>query len=226
MSIRFIFVGIVFLHPFFEKEVMRLDYVIKNHNNVYIRLNENGSPITCVEQNKMTFEYSKAKNILGCLPKTLRKLNFKIEPIPEIIPKEDNTTKEKKIIQKENYTPSETITQWIEKFGVCGDILNEAKQREKQLLKELDDADNELLDILHVIEIEKSKDLYGGWKEYMDIRKNREKRRYIKDELLIVENVLEHIADTSCLQRERVKKSIEGLFTRKYSFKIVEEREK
>lgn len=200
-----------------------MDYVIKNHKNVFIRLNENGCPVTCVEQNKMTFEYSKAMNILGCLPKTLKRLNFRVEAIPDIVPKNGIITKGKTIIQKENYIPAESITRWIEKFGICGDILNEARQRERQLLKELDDVDKELLDILHIIEIEKSKDLYGGWKLYMNIRMNRERRRCVKDEILIVENVLENITDISCLQRERVKKAVDGLFTRKYAFKIVEE---
>ena len=79
-----------------------------------------------------------------------------------------------------------------------------------------------MIDILHIIEIEKSKDLYGGWKEYKDIRTNREKRRSIKDELFIVENVLKKI-DSSHLQRERIQKAVDGLFNRKYNFRIIEE---
>lgn len=199
-----------------------MDYVIKNHKDIYIRLSVNGRPETCKEQNKTLFEYSKAKNILDNLPKTLKRLNFKVEGVPDLVFKEKKLNVKKKTIQKENYIPSESVTQWIEKFGICGDILNEAKQREKQLLKELKDSDKELIDILHIIEIEKSKDLYGGWKEYKDIRTNREKRRSIKDELFIVENVLKKI-DSSHLQRERIQKAVDGLFNRKYNFRIIEE---
>ena len=54
-----------------------MDYVIKNHKNVYIRLNKNGTPVTCAEHEKTLFEYSKAKNILNGLPKTLRRLNVR-----------------------------------------------------------------------------------------------------------------------------------------------------
>ena len=61
-----------------------MDYVIKNHKNVYIRLNSNGRPVTCEEHQKTLFEESKAKNILNTLPKTLKKLEFEIEVIPDI----------------------------------------------------------------------------------------------------------------------------------------------
>ncbi len=201
-----------------------MDYVIKNHKNLYIRLNQNGTPVTCAEHERTLFEQSKAKNILNSLPKTLRRLNFKVEAIPDI------HSNKKKIIEendmkREEYIPSENITRWIEKFGKCGDILGEAEEREKQLLKDLKDNDRELIDILHIIEIEKSKDMFAGWQLYKRIRNNRIERRSMKDELLIVENVLEQIINISCLHREKIQKAINGLFTRKYTFRIIEEEE-
>ena len=39
----------------------KMDYVIKNHKNLYIRLNKNGTPVTCAEHEKTLFEQSKAK---------------------------------------------------------------------------------------------------------------------------------------------------------------------
>lgn len=63
-----------------------MDYVIKNHKNVYIRLNKNGAPVTCTDHEKDIFEYSKAMNIVKSLKKSLKKLNFKVEPLPEITP--------------------------------------------------------------------------------------------------------------------------------------------
>lgn len=44
----------------------------------------------------------------------------------------------------------------------------------------------------------------------------------MKDELLIVENVWEKIKNISCLHRDRIQKSIDGLFSRKYTFRILE----
>lgn len=187
--------------------------MIKNHKNVYIRLNENGRPVTCSESNRGLFEQSKAKNILASLPKTLRRLNFRVECIPDIPPK---------ILQNKNYKVSNVIKQWVDKFGICGDVLNEAADRMKFLMEEQRKLDNEIIDILHIIEIENSKDLYNGWLQYKHIRENREKRRLVKDEMIIIGDILEKV-NSSCFQRERLQKSIDGLFTRKYTFRVVEE---
>lgn len=81
-----------------------------------------------------------------------------------------------------------------------------------------------MLDILHIIELESPKDLYGGWQIYKAIRENRKRRRNIKDETLIINDVLEEVKP-DCLDRERIKRAIDGLFTRKYTFRIVEEEE-
>jgi hypothetical protein len=41
-----------------------MDYIIRNHKGVHIRLNSNGAPVTCAEHEKTLFEYSKA--IITC----------------------------------------------------------------------------------------------------------------------------------------------------------------
>lgn len=86
-----------------------MDYVIKNHKNVYIRLGDNGKPVTCVEHAKMVFEHSKAKNILDNLPKTLKKLNFRVEAVPDITITDKGKMTETRVIHKE-YVPSESVT--------------------------------------------------------------------------------------------------------------------
>lgn len=203
----------------FRKDDRRLDYVIKEKKkNLYIRLDENGMPVTCSEHEKSLFEESKAKNILDHLPKTLRKWDFKIIALPEIKIKNKTIQEDK----REVYIPSESITRWVDKFGECSDILTEAEEREKQLILDLKDNDKELIDLLHIIEIEKPKDLFSGWKLYKQIKNNRKQRRMMKDELLIIEDVLEEVKNTSCLHRNRIQKSIDGLFSREYAFRILE----
>lgn len=199
-----------------------MDYCIKNNNNLYIRINSKGSPVTCVENAKEKFEYSKAVNILNNLPRTMKRLHFRVEGIPEPIVKEKDGANTTKIINKNDYVLSENVSRWIEKFGKCADILEEAKQRETELIEALRRNDDEFLDVLHIIELEKSKDMFSGWRLYKQIRLIREQRRVIKDELLIIENILEEI-NPSCLQRENVQKAIGGLFTRKYKLRVVEE---
>ena len=200
-----------------------MDYVIKNHKNVYIRLNHNGTPVTCSEKDKTLFGFSKAKNILGSLPKTLQRLNFKIENVPDIMIKSKEISDNKKTIQNRNYTVSDNILQWVEKFGICDDILKEAQKRKNELKQELSNADKEFSNLVHTIEFEGKVDLYGGWIERNKIKENREKRRNIKDELMVISNVLQ--MDFRKLDKDTISKAVLGLATRKFTYRIIEEEE-
>lgn len=201
-----------------------MDYVIKNNKNLYIRLNKNGTPITCAGHEKTLFEHSKAKNILDGLPKTLRRLNFKVEAIPDMKPKEIlNGNTQKKVIEGGDYIVSDQIKQWIEKFGICDDILKEAQKRKDELNKALSEIDKEFVNIIHEIEFEGKVDLYGGWQERNKVKENREKRREIKDEILVISSVLK--MDFRNLDRNTVDKIVTGLAKRKFTYRVVEEEE-
>lgn len=204
-----------------------MNYVIRNHKNLYIKLNENGVPVTCPDYEKGVFEYSKAMNIANSLKKSLKKLKFTVEPLPQITPqsnKEVISILKRKIIESSNYEVSENVTRWIDRFGSCYDALKDAEQALKNLVVELEACDNELLDILHIIELDPPKDLYGGWQIYKAILENRKRRRNIKDETVIINNVLEEIKPEclDCLDRERIKRAIDGLIGRKYTFRVIE----
>ena len=196
-----------------------MDYVIKNHKDVYIRLNKNGSAVTCSEYEKSLFEQSKAKNILDSLPKTLKRLNFRVVAIPDILQKSTNI--EKKVIETDNYIVPDSISYWIEKFGICDDILKEAEKRKDELNKLLSNVDKEFTNLIHEIEFEGKVDLYGGWQERNLIKENREKRRIIKDELLVISSVLK--MDFRNLDRNTVKKVVTGLANRKFTYRVIEE---
>lgn len=165
-----------------------MDYIIKNHKNLYIRLNKNGTPVTCAEHEKTLFEQLKAKNILDSLPKTLRKLKFKVEAIPDIGQGKLNISTENKILQTDNYIVSDQIKQWIEKFGICDDILKEAKRRKDELNKIISNYDRAVSNWLHEVELEKKKNACGGYLKYKDIKEIVDKRRIAKDEWIIINN--------------------------------------
>lgn len=205
-----------------EKE---LNYVIKNYKNLYIRLNENGKPVTCSERERGVFEYSKAKNILDNLQKTLKKLNFKVEPIPENIRQKGEEYKEveKKVIYNENYVIPDTILRWVEKFGICDDILKEAEIRKKELIQIISSYDRSISNWLHSVELEKKKNACAGYKKYSDVKDIVDKRRCVKDELMIINNVLK--MDFRELDRDIVHKTVIGLAKRKFAYRIVEEDE-
>jgi len=202
-----------------------LNYVIKNHKNLYIRLNENGKPVTCSERERGVFEHSKAKNILDNLQKTLKKLNFKVEPIPENIRQKGEEYKEveKKVIYNENYVIPDTILRWVEKFGICDDILKEAEIRKKELIQIISSYDRSISNWLHSVELERKKNACAGYKKYSDVKDIVDKRRCVKDELMIINNVLK--MDFRELDRDIVHKTVIGLAKRKFAYRIVEEDE-
>ena len=208
----------IFYTFFKKKEMICTDYVIRK-GALYIKLNENGSPITCGESQKQLFEYSKAKNICASLPKTLKKMNFKVEAIPEIPPKVD----EQKVITTNTYIPSENVTRWIEKLGQLEDVLTEVSERDEELNGELSDVDLKLQDILHNIELSKRCDMYTAWETINSIRDLRKKRREIKDEKLVLSGI--KTQGITYLSRTSVKKCVDGLSKRKYRIRIVEEDE-
>ena len=196
-----------------------MDYCIKNNKNVFIKLDNNGSPMTCVESVKGIFEYSKARNILDNIPKTLKRLNFKLEAIPEIPQKVENH----KAIATNAYVPSENVTRWINKLGQLEDVLNEVDDRNDELNGELSDVDLKLQDILHTIELSDKCDMYKSWQMINEIRDLRKQRRDIKDEKLVLSGIKSQ--GITYLSRSSVQKCVDGLSKRKYRIRIVEEEE-
>ena len=195
-----------------------MDYIIRNNNNLYIKLNENGQPVTCGNSQKQLFEYSKAKNICGSLPKTIKKLNFFVEALPDIPIKDISANEE-----INTYEPSENVTRWINLLGQCEDVLNEASQRDDELNGELSNVDLKLQDILHNIENTEKCDMYSAWQTMNEIRKLRKERRQIKDEKLILSGI--KTQGITYLNRKSVQKCVDGLSKRKYRIRIVEEEE-
>ena len=155
----------------------------------------------------------------------MRRLNFEVEPIPDFFQKSLDAEKnvEQKVIETENYIIPDSIVQWIDKFGICDDILKEAQKRKDELNKELSSIDKQFSNLIHEIEFEGKVDLYGGWKERNQIKENRERRRSIKDEILIISNVLK--MDFRNLDREVINRAVIGLTKRKFTYRIVEEEE-
>ena len=195
-----------------------MDYIIRNSNNLYIKLNENGQPVTCGNSQKQLFEYSKAKNICGSLPKTIKKLNFFVEALPDIPIKDISENEE-----INTYEPSENVTRWINLLGQCEDVLNEASQRDDELNGELSNVDLKLQDILHNIENTEKCDMYSAWQTMNEIRKLRKERRQIKDEKLVLSGIKSQ--GITYLSRSSVQKCVDGLSKRKYRIRIVEEEE-
>lgn len=198
-----------------------MDYVISNYNNkVYIRLDENGSPVTCVKQMAQRFENSKARNILDNLPKSLKRFQFHVEPLSDEIIHKEVETKEEVIIST-YYTVSDTVTQWVDRVKNCNDLANDAAKRKEELVQALSNADKDLSNCLHKIELTKWKNGCDGYKEYKEVKIILEKRRNIKDELTVVQSIL--TSNLESIATNRIEKIVNGLSNRTFSMRGVED---
>ena len=193
--------------------------MIKNKRNTYIRLDENGRFVSCSEKLKGTFEYSKACNIVQALPKQLKKMGFYVEAIPDI--PEPKPKVQQKVIENTGYEPSDNVTRWVGKIGAAREILQEAIDREPELTKELSTVDKERSDILHEIEFTESFHMYIAWKWCKRLWINARKRRDIKNEMDIVEDIIESF-DKRGISKAGVQANINKCKQRKYRYRIVE----
>lgn len=155
----------------------------------------------------------------------MKKLNFKVEAIPETIRRrgEEHKNVEMKVIQNENYVIPDQVLQWVEKFGICDDILKEAQKRKKELIQIISNYDRAISNWVHNVELEKEKNACAGYKKYSDVKDIVDERRFVKDELIIINNVLK--MDFRELDREVIHKAVIGLAKRKFTYRIVEEDE-
>ncbi len=81
---------------------------VVTNDKLYIRLNSEGSPVTCSKSNAQVFEKDKAENIQKNLPKVLKNFHFRVKPISksdqEVIQNKTDSdsvqTEQKKYIKK------------------------------------------------------------------------------------------------------------------------------
>lgn len=211
-----------------KERVVEMNYVVTN-DKLYIRLSSDGSPVTCSKRNAQVFEKDKADNILKNLPKVLKNFHFKVKPAPqseqEVLQdktKTDNVqSEEKKYIRKDSYIPCDEVVQWIEKSKQCSEFVEEATRRRTVLHKKLANIDRELSNCMHQIELEKWKSGCDGYKLYKQEKEILERRRKIKDELIIVNSILDN---TKCsVVIRNIEKEFNRLGTRRFEVRIVED---
>lgn len=211
-----------------KERVVEMNYVVTN-DKLYIRLSPEGSPVTCSKRNAQVFEKDKADNILKNLPKVLKNFHFRVKPAPQSeqeVPqnktKTDNVqSEEKKYIRKDSYIPCDEVVQWIEKSRKCSEFVEDATRRRAVLHKKLANVDRELSNCMHQIELEKWKSGCDGYKLYKLEKEILEKRRQIKDELVIIQSVLDN---TKCtIGIKNIEKTFNRLGSRRFEIRIIED---
>ena len=217
---------------------MDLDYVITNHSKkIFIRLGDGGVPETCSKNQCQYFTQKKAKNIINSLPKTMKKFHFLAMQIPSLFNQdkcdqqgsyqniyhesnhEDKNNIKCKTFTKEYVVPIE-VEAWLEKMKSCNGLAKEALCRKNELMCQLSNVDRELSNCLHEIELCKNMNACDGYKEYRRIKIILEKRRVIKDELIVVKSILS--SNLQSIGSDRIQKVIDGLGNRKFTIRDVD----
>lgn len=199
-----------------------MDYVITNSSRkTFIKLDSSGKAVTCVKSAAQKFSDQKARNILSNLPKTLKKFHFTMvpmpnEPIKEIEAKCEIKVVEKATIKKDDYELSNEIIDWLNRVELCSNLIVDASSRKDELFEKLSNADKDLSNCLHEIELSNWKSGCEGYKEYKKIKTILEKRRIIKDELSVVQSI-----STCDINIEQIEKLIERLKNREFAIRDV-----
>ena len=197
-----------------------MDYVIVNpQKNIYIRT-ENGVPITCSKQRMQRFEYSKACNILAHLPRSLHKFHFKVEPIPEVpILKMETENNNEKYIRGAPVL-FQGVRRWVERAKECNDFAKEVLKRKSELIHELSNADKQLSNYLHEIELSSNMNACAGYKAYKRTKELLKRRREVKDELCIVDAILS--SNLQSIATDHLQKTVDRLNQRKFTIREID----
>lgn len=115
---------------------------------------------------------------------------------------------------------AENIQHWIDKIDGLNGLASEALHRKDELLSQLSKVDQELSDVNHYIEF-CNLNAAQGYKAYKMIKERRIKRRSIKNELQVVEIILnKKISETAT---DEIQKAIAGMDRRTYEPRVLNE---
>lgn len=195
-------------------------YIITNRKKgLYIRLNTNGQPETCTKERAQKFDEEKARRILQNLPKTMRRNNFRLEPVVD----ENKTVPIQKVKREsinngtERVTESRNIKYWIDKIINLNGLSEDAENKKQKLKKQLKNLEDEQQDLLHYIEFANF-NAVQGWKLAHDLKICRGKRRKIKNELDVIQFILNHEIDS--LAYEKIIEKISSIDQKIYCPRI------
>lgn len=187
-------------------------FIYRNHSGKYVP--------TPSEAMADTFGKKQADLIFkNSLPKVLRtvfyvkKYDKPPEHVKQITQEEINKNTEKVMISK-------NVQRWLDKLSELNGLKSDATKRKEELCKQLSDVDKELSDIYHYIEF-CNLNAAQGYKAYKMVKDRRIKRRSIKNELVVVNAILENKISDSIT--EEIEKIVHSLDERTYTPRILNE---
>lgn len=187
-------------------------FIYRNHSGKFVP--------TSSEAMADTFSKRQADAIFNnSLPKALKSV-FHVEKYDKPPDQVKQVTKEEIGKNTEKATISESIQRWLDRVSELNGLRNDAIKRKEELCKQLSDVDKELSDLNHYIEF-CSLNAAQGYKAYKMVKDRRIKRRSIKNELAVVDVILEKKISDSMV--EEVMKVVHGLDERIYTPRVLNE---
>lgn len=196
------------------------NYVITDGTR-WIMKNRNGNYVpTSFESFADIFSKKQAENIYkSSLTKALRGV-FHVEKTSEEVPAQVKPVTDKDIEETGKVMVSEDIKYWLDKATDMSNIANEAINRKRKLCQELSLVDKELCDILHYIEF-CNLNAAQGYKAYKMVKERRILRRKIKDEISILDSILDQ--KVSQTAKNTIQKIAENMDKRTYEPRVLKE---
>ncbi len=115
---------------------------------------------------------------------------------------------------------ADNIQRWIDKLNDLNGLIKEANDRKCVLEKDLSKVDMEIQDCLHYIEFMKL-NAAQGYQAYKLLKERRVRRRSIKNELQVLDIILEKNFNDSFM--DDIKKQISGMDHRLYRPRVLQE---
>lgn len=205
-------------------------YVITDGHGSYIRKDEFSGKYVPVRNASFAERFEqrcKAANVLkNAIGKNIRS-KYKVVDIEEetapIMPtvREVNSTSNKDQVVKTiaSEKPAESQTEkWVSGAETLTEFVMDAEKRKEELVGLLSEVDKEISDINHYIEFGKF-NAYQGWLAFTMLQNRLKKRRKIKDELSVI-NQLGECKITSDMMID-IKNAIAELGNRKYAPRVL-----
>ena len=218
---RVIKIHCIFITLFLRKAVIKLSQYIITDGERFIYCNHSGKFVpTPSEAMADIYTKKQAEGICkNSLQKALRSI-FYVEKYDH----PQNNIKQVSQNDLKNNTEKTTIHKdiqlWLDKVTGLNGLKDDAVQRKEELCKQLSNVDKELTDINHYIEF-CNLNAAQGYKAYKMIKERRIKRRIIKNELSVVDVILEKKISDSII--DEIEKVINGLNERTYTPRILDE---
>lgn len=186
-------------------------YIYKNHNNRYVPIsNEVLADVFTRKQADTIYKHS--------LSRALKKVFYIKMVDPERFGSAQNkpgTVKKIEFVKTQDY-----VKEWLDKISDLNGLVKAVSNRKEELLFQLSNLDKELCDVEHYIEFS-TLNAAQGYNAYKMIKERRIKRRSVKNELAVLEIILDSKIQEGVV--ETINKRVAGLDNMKYKPRVLTE---